>query len=61
MYNYIFQNYFKSKVDDFNELLFSHIASAGGGNRNAVELTWDEFSDGFETFLDKGATLCCKN
>jgi len=41
-------------VDDFDELLFSYIASSGGGNRDAVGLTWDEFTDGFETFLDKG-------
>lgn len=50
----MFQNYFNSQVDDFDELLFSYIASSGGGNRDAVGLTWDEFSDGFETFLDKG-------
>jgi len=41
-------------VDDFDELLFSYIASSGGGNRDAVGLTWDEFTDGFETFLDNG-------
>ncbi|KAL9985807.1 hypothetical protein ACROYT_G008254 [Oculina patagonica] len=55
-----FQNYFRSKVDDFDELLFSYIASAGGGNRNSVELTCDEFADGFETFLDKGKTSAGK-
>ena len=51
---FVFQNYFRSQVDDFDELLFSHIASSGGGNRDAVELTLDEFTDGFEAFLDKG-------
>ena len=51
---FVFQNYFRSQVDDFDELLFLHIASSGGGNRDAVELTWDEFTNGFETFLDKG-------
>lgn len=50
----MFQNYFNSQVDDFDELLFSYIASSGGGNRDAVGLTWNEFTDGFETFLDKG-------
>ena len=50
----MFQNYFNSQVDDFDELLFSYIASSGGNNRDAVGLTWDEFTDGFETFLDKG-------
>ena len=51
---FVFQNYFRSQVDDFDELLFSHIASSGGGNRDAVGLTLDEFTDGFETFLDNG-------
>ena len=51
---FVFQNYFRSQVDDFDELLFSHIASSGGGNRDAVGLTLDEFTEGFETFLDKG-------
>ena len=50
----MFQNYFNSQVDDFDEFLFSHIASSGGGNRDAVRLTRNEFTDGFETFLDKG-------
>ena len=50
----MFQNYFNSQVDDFDELLFSYIASSGGSNRDAVGLTRDEFTDGFETFLDKG-------
>lgn len=50
----MFQNYFRSQVDDFDELLFSHIASSGGGNRDAMGLTLDGFTDGFETFLDKG-------
>jgi len=50
----VFQKYFRSQVDDFDELLFSHIASSGGGNRDAVELTLDEFTQGFEIFLDKG-------
>jgi len=56
----VFQNYFNSQVDDFDELLFSYIASSGGGNRDAVGLTWDEFTDGFETFLDKGGTTAGK-
>lgn len=51
---FVFQNFFRSQVDDFDELLFSHVASSGGGNRDAVELTCYEFTDGFETFLDKG-------
>lgn len=53
----MFQNYFRSKVDDFDELLYSYVASAGGGNRNTAQLTWDEFAVGFETFLDKGIQL----
>jgi len=52
-----FQNYFRSKVDDFDELLFSHIASTGGSNRNTEELTRDEFVDGFENFLDRGRSI----
>jgi len=55
-----FQNYFRSQVDDFDELLFSHIASSGGGNRDVAGLTLDEFTDGFETFLDKGGTTAGK-
>lgn len=55
-----FQNYFRSQVDDFDELLFSHIASSGRGNRDAVGLTLDEFTDGFETFLDNGGTATGK-
>lgn len=49
-----FQNYFRSKVDDFDELLFSHIASTGGSHRNTAELTKDEFVGGFENFVDRG-------
>ncbi|XP_068711610.1 uncharacterized protein [Montipora foliosa] len=51
-----FQTFFGSKVDDFDELLFSHIAIAGGINRNTDQLTRDVFIDGFENFLDKGKT-----
>ena len=41
-------------MDDFDELLFSHIAIAGGINRNTDQLTREVFIDGFENFLDKG-------
>lgn len=51
-----FQTFFGSKVDDFDELLFSHIAIAGGINRNTDQLTREVFIDGFENFLDKGKT-----
>lgn len=49
-----FQTHFGSKVDDFDELLFSYIATNGGANRNAIKLTREEFITGFEMFLDKG-------
>lgn len=52
-----FQNYFRSKVDDFDELLFSYISSTGGSIRNAVELTKTEFVAGFEKFLEKGVSV----
>lgn len=50
----MFQTHFGSKVDDFDELFFSYIATNGGANRNATKLTREEFITGFEMFLDKG-------
>lgn len=52
-----FQKYFRSRVDDFDELLFLYIASTGGTNRNNVELTSDEFVTGFHNLLDRGGTI----
>lgn len=43
-----FQTHFGSKVDDFDELLFSYIATNGGANRNATKLTREEFITGFD-------------
>lgn len=52
----VFQNYFRSEVNEFDEPLFLHVALSGGCNRSAVQLTRDEFVNGFEVFLDEGAT-----
>lgn len=46
-------------MDDFDELLFSYIATNGGANRNATKLTREEFITGFEMFLDKGNNKSC--
>jgi len=46
-------------VDDFDELLFSYIATNGGANRNATKLTREEFITGFEMFLEKGNNKSC--
>lgn len=52
----VFQNYFRSEVNEFDEPLFSLIALSGGCDRNAVQLGCDEFVNGFDVFLEKGAT-----